>query len=87
MSPPPPAESLSEETPTPNVLGTAELPASTELLAYYRSRIQDFEKERNEFIERTSSIEVSVFTVVVFVVVVYHTSCLLFFLFVVQTSC
>ena len=56
IPPPPRVEEVSDEG---GVLGTTELPASTELLAYYRTRITEFEKERAEFIARTSSIEVS----------------------------
>ena len=51
----PPPPQVEDET----LLGTTDLPASTELLAYYRTRITEFEAERNEFIARTSSIEVS----------------------------
>ena len=48
--PPPPLDSQANSE-AGELLGTVDLPASTELLAYYRTRIQDFEKERNEFIE------------------------------------
>jgi hypothetical protein len=54
LPPPPPVEMDAGVSH----LATAELPASTELLAYYRTRLQEFENERNEFIERTASIEV-----------------------------
>ena len=40
-------------------LSTAELPASTELLSYYRTRIGEFERELDEAAKRTSAIEVS----------------------------
>ena len=40
-------------------LSTAELPASTELLAYYRTRLGEFEQELSEAAARTSAIEVS----------------------------
>ena len=40
-------------------LSTAELPASTELLSYYRTRIGEFERELEEAAKRTSAIEVS----------------------------
>ena len=40
-------------------LPTDTLPASTELLSYYRQRSQEFEAERSEFIKRISEIEVS----------------------------
>ena len=59
-SPAPSAPADSADPPPPGLtLGTAKLPASTELLAYYRQRIQEFEAERAEFIKRTSEIEVS----------------------------
>ena len=53
--PPPPRDSQANSE-AGELLGTVDLPASTELLAYYRTRIQDFEKERNEFIEVSQGI-------------------------------
>jgi hypothetical protein len=38
--------------------GVPSLPPSVELLSYYRSRIEEFEKEREHFLERFSVIEV-----------------------------
>ena len=41
------------------MLSTAELPASTELLAYYRTRIGEFERDLEDAAKHTSAIEVS----------------------------
>jgi hypothetical protein len=59
IPPPPRVESTEKVEDKVSILNTTELPASTELLAYYRSRIKEFEVERQEFIAKTSSIEVS----------------------------
>ena len=40
-------------------LATADLPASTELLSYYRTRIGEFERDLEDAAARTSAIEVS----------------------------